>query len=127
MIPTDLRFFTPAEFKHPELVDEHAARLLDAIRGLAGVSLIVTSDARTAEENATAAGSSPTSWHLKGRAFDLRMPESPQAVYRLVRAVVMVMANTPVELELVRGPDDRHVHLAFPNDGRPSTLEVALT
>lgn len=127
MLPTDLRYFTSREFSHPELVDEHAARLLDAIRARYGFPLHVTSDARTAAENAAASGSSPTSWHLKGRAFDLAMPPTPAALWRFVHSVMLVVGQEPVELELVGGPTDHHVHVAFPDDHRPSTLELALT
>lgn len=42
----------------------HAAALLHA-----WPALVVTSGARTARDNARVGGS-PTSWHLKGRAFD---------------------------------------------------------
>lgn len=126
-VPIDLRYFTSAEFKHPELVNAQCARWLDAIRGLSGIPLVITSDARTSAENAAASGSSPTSWHLKGRAFDLRMPVTNQALFRLVRAVVVVMGTEPVELELVHGPTDQHVHLGFPDDMRLSTLELTLT
>jgi peptidase M15-like protein len=126
-VPTNLRFFRVTEFSHPDLVNERAVRYLDAIRGLYGAPLVITSDARTVAENAAASGSSPTSWHLTGRAFDIRMPTTPEALWRLVYAVVLAMGRDPVELELVQGPTDHHVHLGFPDDGRPSTLELHLT
>lgn len=120
-----LRHFAFAEFRHPELVDRGAALALDEIRETYGSPLVLTSDARTLAENA-AAGGSLTSWHLQGRAFDLRMPETPELLWRLVLAVVYEVGAASVELELVSGPNDRHVHIAFPNDGRASRLLLAL-
>jgi peptidase M15-like protein len=103
-VPPDLQYFMPSEFAHPELVLEEAVRFLEAVRAIYGSPLIITSDARTPEENAAASGSSPTSWHLAGRAFDLRYPASPEAVWRFVKSVVVVAAHKPVELELVNNP-----------------------
>ena len=78
-------------------------------------------------ENATAPGSSPTSLHLQGRAFDLRMPKSPESLYRFVEAVIVVARGRPVELELVAGPSDRHIHLGLYSDGgHPPKLELSL-
>lgn len=132
-VPTDLLHFTPGEFHHPELVDESAARFLDAVRTYYGQPLVITSDARTPEENAAASGSSPTSWHLKGRAFDLRMPPFARDLWNLVGAIYRVYGEwkplhgeTSIELELVQGPTDKHIHLALANDGSPNKLELSL-
>lgn len=116
-ITSPLRHFQVSEFRHPELVQNEAAVWLDDIREYADFPLILTSDARTAEENAAASGSSPTSLHLQGRAFDLRYPGSPELVWRFVEAVFIVSGSRPVELELVRSAKDQHLHIALlPND-----------
>ena len=124
----DLPNFRLSEFNHPDLIDQDAAELLQEVRTIYGRSLVVTSDARTAAEN-DAAGGSPTSWHLRGRAFDLRWPADP---WKFVDAVFQVARTlgVRVELELVYSAfayraRDKHVHLAWKNDGTPSELIVA--
>jgi len=112
-VPSGLRYFQPAEFKHPELVEVEAAHFLDDVRAAYGQPLVVTSDARTPEENAAASGSSPTSWHLQGRAFDLKWITNPAALWRFVRAVYQIAGNRGVELELVNSATDKHIHLAL--------------
>lgn len=123
-VPNDLRWFAVTEFRHPELVDTHAARFLDAVRGTAGVPIHLTSDARTPEENAAASGSSPTSLHLTGRAFDFRYPTSPEDVWKLVDAIYLQAAGDPVELELVHSARDQHIHVALLPAGKVSRLIV---
>lgn len=104
MLP-DLRHFHPSEFKHPDLVDGEAARFLDDVRGRFGAPLVLTSDARLPIENAAASGSAPTSWHLVGRAFDLKWLTPAALLWRFTRAVVFAAEawGRPVELELVDG------------------------
>ena len=119
-ITSKLRWFKPEEFRHHELVLDQAAVWLDDIREYYDSPLIVTSDARTPEENAAASGSSPTSWHLQGRAFDLRYPGSPELVWDLVHAIMVVSGSRPVELELVNSARDRHVHIALLPEDRQS-------
>jgi len=122
-----LRYFRPTEFKHVDLVDYSAAMWLDSIRGVYGKPLFLTSDARTPTENEAASGSSPTSLHLLGRAFDLRLPSTPEDLWAFVVAVYRCSQWRSVEVELVSGPQDHHVHIGlYPND-RPSRLELALT
>lgn len=108
-----LRHFDYDEWKHPELVDFSCAVWLDDIREYYDAPLTITSDARTLEENATASGSSPTSLHLQGRAFDLRYPGTPEEVWRLVEAVFVVSGHRAVELELVNSATDKHIHLGL--------------
>lgn len=135
MTPTEiqeLRHFTAAEFRHPELIVPEAARFLDLVRDIYGQPLLVTSDARTPEENAAASGSSPNSLHLQGRAFDLRMPETREELWKLVEAVHFARQRPgfqlAVELELVHGPTDHHVHVGvYPDPWHPSVLELNLT
>lgn len=125
MIRSLLAHFAPAEFRHPELVDDAAAVWLDGIRTHCGFPLVLTSDARTPEENAAASGSSPTSLHLVGRAFDLEWLDDPERLWRLVEAVYLVSGERAVELELVNGPRDRHIHIGlYPNGGHRSRLLI---
>lgn len=123
-ITSTLRHFALSEFRHPERVQNDAAVFLDDVRESCGFSLTITSDARTPEENAAASGSSPTSLHLTGRAFDLRYPATDELVWRLVDAVMLVSGQRPVELELVHSAIDKHVHLALLPADRQSRLEV---
>lgn len=124
MATRPLKHFAPEEFKHWELVDQDAADFLDAVRSVYGQPLVLTSDARTVEENAAASGSSPTSLHLFGRAFDLRWIPDDAALWRFVVAVMHVGAARSLELELVNSDRDKHIHLGLFTDGRPSRLEV---
>lgn len=123
-ITSTLRHFALSEFKHASLVENEAAVWLDDVRDACDFPLTITSDARTPEENAAASGSSPTSLHLTGRAFDLRYPATDELVWRLVDAVMLVSGQRPVELELVHSAIDKHVHLALLPADRQSRLEV---
>lgn len=123
-ITSTLKWFQASEFRHPELVDNAAAVWLDDIRESCGFPLILTSDARTPEENAAASGSSPTSLHLTGRAFDLRYPKSAEDVWRFVDAVYLCSGERPVELELVKSARDQHLHIALLPAGKVSRLLV---
>jgi len=123
-----LRHFAWTEFRHPELVSFQAAQFLDNVREWYGKPIILTSDARTPEENAAAAGSSPTSLHLSGRAFDMQLPVLSDSLWAFVGAVYAAqhVYGGPIELELVKGPTDRHAHIALLPLGRPSRLVLAL-
>lgn len=101
MLPTDLRWFGPREFGHPELVDPVAAYALDAVRGEYGKPIELTDDARLPGE--LPPGASNTSLHYLGRAFDFSYPTTPDLVWRLARAVMRVAEakSLSVELELV--------------------------
>lgn len=123
-ITSPLRHFGLTEFRHPELVLDQAAVFLDDIRDSAGFPLVITSDARTPAENAVASGSSPTSWHLRGRAFDLRYPSTPERVWVFVNAVLLVAGERPVELELVNSAQDKHLHIALLPTGHQSRIIV---
>jgi Peptidase M15 len=125
MIMAPLRHFAATEFRHPELVDNAAAVWLDDIRDLYGFPLTLTSDARSPEENAAASGSSPTSLHLLGRAFDLQWIDDPEHLWSFVEAVYLASGDRAVELELVHGAGDHHLHIGlFPDDGHHSRLLV---
>src|SRR5205807_9664474 len=122
-LTADTRYFALAEFHHPELMDEAFVTWLNKVRAEYGFPLTLTSDARTPEENAAASGSSPTSLHLLGRAFDLQWVDDPERLWRLVDAVYLVSGERPVELELVNSARDRHVQLGlYPDDGHHSRL-----
>lgn len=123
-ITSTLHHFSLSEFRHPELVDNAAATWLDDIREAAGFVLTITSDARTQAENDAASGSSPTSLHLTGHAFDLRYPKTAEEVWRLVDAVFLASGDRPVELELVHSAQDQHIHLALLPAGKTSRLIV---
>lgn len=125
MIQGTLRHFALTEFRHAELIDNAAAVFLDDVRELFGLPLTLTSDARTPEENAAASGSSPTSLHLLGRAFDLQWIADPGHLWRFVEAVYLAAGERAVELELVNGSTDRHIHVGlYPDDGHVSRLLV---
>ena len=123
-----LRWFSQKEFKHPELVLYSAAVFLDDVRQLYGAPLYITADARTLEENNAllTSGAKPNSLHLAGRAFDLRFPPTGEALWQLVKAIQTVAGARPVELELVSGPGDSHVHVGLRDHGA-SRLVLALT
>ena len=123
-VTSPLRWFQVGEFHHPDLVQDAAAVWLDDIREYADFPLVLTSDARTPEENAAASGSSPTSLHLLGRAFDLQYPGDAEQVWRLVEAVFVVSRSRPVELELVHSATDQHVHLGLLAEDRESRLII---
>jgi len=124
----DLPNFKLSEFKHPELIEPLAANFLQAVRDRYGAPIRVTSDARTAAENA-AAGGSALSWHLRGRAFDLRWPADDVLAYKLIRAIILQAEewseDLTLELELVYSERDRHIHFAVKDNRTPSRLIVA--
>ena len=124
---TGLRHFAYSEWKHPELLDYTAAVWLDDIRQTYGAPLELTSDARTLHENAATPGSSPTSLHLIGRAFDLRWIADPVAFWRFVDAVFLTSGARPVELIFPYSVANRHIHLGlYPETATPhqSRLEI---
>lgn len=123
-ITSTLRHFSLTEFHHPDLVQNEAAVWLDDIRESCGFPLTITSDARTQAENDAASGSSPTSLHLQGRAFDLRYPATDEQAWKLVDAVMLVSGVRAVELELVHSAVDKHVHVALLPAGKASRLIV---
>lgn len=126
-----LKHFTPTEWTHPDLVDYSCAVFLDQLREAYGAPITLTSDARTPAENAAASGSSPTSLHLLGRAFDLRWPGDEIHAWAFLRAFFLALGWKPpiteksIELELVHGVTDKHLHFGIFPDARPSRLIVA--
>lgn len=119
-----LHHFAWNEFKHPDLVAYPFAIFLDDVREAFGAPLVLTSDARTAAENAAANGS-PTSLHLQGRAADLHWTPNDAALARFVIAVVTVAAGRPFELEIDVNAASPHLHLGlFPDPAHAATLFV---
>jgi hypothetical protein len=104
MVPSNLRWFPPHEFQHPDLVDEQAVRVLDEVREQYGFPIILTDDARLPGE--APSGASPMSLHYMGRAFDLVFPPTREFAWELLRAIVKVQEATgcSLELELVNNP-----------------------
>jgi len=119
-----LRHFKWSEFHHPELMDYAFCTFVDDVRHEFGFPVVLTSDARTANENAAASGSRPTSRHLAGQAVDFKFPPTANHLWLLVAAVMRCMRAPPVELELVNSAQDQHVHLAWLEPGRASKLLV---
>lgn len=116
-ITTDVEFFPLKDWKHPELIDPRALRWLVEVRREFGEPIVITDDARPPGNRPT--GSSATSLHFLGRAFDLRIRAwSWETLWRFVRAVMTVQARMPaaengVELEVVWSSTDKHAHIGF--------------
>lgn len=123
MLMSDLRYFALSELKHPELDSPDFWAWLDRVRELYGFPLVVTSDGRTAAENAAAPNSSPTSRHLFGEAADFEFPPSMNHLFLLVDAVMHAETDRPIELEIVHD-QNAHVHVAWLPMGRASSLIV---
>jgi uncharacterized protein YcbK (DUF882 family) len=122
-----LRWFRRDEFRNPQLVEQDAAEFLDEVRHAYGKPLVLYSDGRSPDWNKVVGGK-PNSLHVLGRAFDFALPQEREDLWALVRAVIHVqeVKGLGVELELVNGPDDKHVHLGIFHDTRPSRLILAL-
>lgn len=126
---TGIKHFQASEFHHLELVDQDALRWLDAVRDRFGKPLVLTSDARTTDENAVLPGASASSLHLLGRAFDLRWNFDVRDTFALVSAVLHVseVAGCAPELEFVLAGVERHIHLGWFLPGHPGQLELRAT
>lgn len=108
----ELRHFTPSEFRRPDLMDAEFLRWLDLARTTAGVPFIITSDARTAAENA-AVGGWERSLHLRGRAVDLRWPRKRSDILNIVAGILLTrtMATGYLQVELEVTPGNEHIHV----------------
>ena len=124
-----LEHFQVSEFRHPELLAHEFLFWLDRVRHAAGVAFKLTSDGRTPEHNAEVGGA-PSSLHLRGRAVDFTVtPWTPEALARVLVAVCLTPTPQSVgwELELVAGPQDKHVHLGLRAEpGLPNRCVLAL-
>ena len=128
-LTNNLVHFQLSEFRHPELVDAQAAVMLDEVRDRYNKPLVLTSDARTPEENAALAGSSLTSLHLVGRAFDLRWISDPWDRLAFVVAVIGVtrLYGYQPEIEFVLGGAEQHIHLGWYPAGHVGQLELRVS
>lgn len=88
-----LKFFTAEELSCrcgrldcTAAVDVNAANALDELRAAFGEPIVITSGARCPAHNAVVGGEKD-SWHLKGKAFDVR---SPDGVY-MIRLVTLAL------------------------------------
>jgi uncharacterized protein YcbK (DUF882 family) len=126
-LTASLRYFSRDEFRAPHLIAQDAAEFLDEVRHVHAKPLLLYSDGRTPDWN-TVVGGKPGSLHVLGRAFDFALPATREDLWSLVRAVIHVqeIKGVGVELELVSGPDDKHVHLGVFADARPSRFILAL-
>lgn len=124
-LPANLLWFKPNEFKHPDLVDADAAYYLDTVRHRFGFPLYVTDDARVVGDRPP--GSSPSSLHFAGRAFDLRWIQPAERLYHFTKCAMEVAAERQVciELELVNSLRDRHIHIGLQRPGVENELIVA--
>lgn len=120
-----LQFFQASEFRHPEYVDTGAALYLDDVRRQFGYPLYVTDDARLVGDRPP--GSSPSSLHFAGRAFDLKWIQPAERLYHFVDCAMRVAAERRIniELELVNSLQDRHIHLGVQRPGVESELIIA--
>jgi len=128
-VPSTLNWFHPSEFNHPELVSTRAVELLDSIRGIYGLPITVTDDARIIGQELPP-GASGKSLHFLGQAFDIRIRDwSWEELWHFVYVVQMVASKLPaheagVELEIVWSSTDKHAHVGFFFDERPSRLII---
>lgn len=112
MFPSDLRHFTAAEFKFPEMMDVSFLRWLDRVREEAGIPMEITDDGRPA--GVMPEGASKTSLHFRGRAVDVRSRDwSATQKWDLAAAIFALAEEAPgrVELEQVYSPTDKHWHI----------------
>jgi zinc D-Ala-D-Ala carboxypeptidase len=85
------------------VLNPHALDKLQALRNALGAPLILTSAYRSPEHNLRVGGS-PNSYHLSGRAFDVRMENhDPEAFERAAREAGF--------LGLIRYPDKGFIHI----------------
>jgi hypothetical protein len=110
--PTDLRHFSPAEFKFPDRMDVGFLRWLDRVREESGVPMTITDDARP--PGVMPEGASKTSLHFRGRAVDVRSRDwNDMQKWDLAAAIFTLAEEAPgkVEFEQVYSPTDRHWHI----------------
>jgi len=130
----ELKHFSPAEFHFPDEMDEEFLLFLDEVREYAKVPFFLTSDYRTPEHNQQVGGH-PRSLHVKGRAVDFVTPGCRardnqlyyEELFKITDAVMYIATdNDKVQLELVKGSSDYHVHLGLYPDGwlGPSKLII---
>lgn len=93
-----LRYFSPSEYDHPELMDPAFLKIIDEWRERCGFGIVVIDDARTKEEHEAlyraeiqAGKQPPNSAHLRGRALDCR-PVAPS------RERLLIMVGEAIQM-----------------------------
>lgn len=132
MLTHDLRHFKLSEFKHPELVNETAAELLDEIRHQFNRPLKITDDARLSSDLPIGTSGPGKSLHYVGQAFDLHIADFTEEELWLLDDAVHNVANwvcrgtkAGVEWEVVWSSTDKHAHIGFfLGDGRKNRFFV---
>ena len=126
LFPNDLTHFAAGEFQFPDQMDVPFLRWLDRVRGQAGVSFVITDDARPIGQMPE--GASTTSLHFRGRAVDIRSRNWTAGQYWQAVAAVVALADAApgkIELELVHGPKDQHLHLGVDDRAGADQLILA--
>jgi len=132
MLTSKLQHFAYTEFQNPLLVDDTAARALDMVRDLYGKPLTITSDARSAAEEAALPNSATppeSSLHVQGRAFDLRWAfDDPTDCYAFFSAVFSTCRvfgfQAEIEPRTPHSGQSVHMHLGFYLAGHPGKVEL---
>lgn len=122
MKPYFTRTGDPILFNKIEHMDDELLEFLYNVRVQAGISFYITSAWRSAERNLLIGGH-PQSLHPLGRAVDFATKGSRSGdnqlyyedLWKITEAVVREASNTDcgVQLELVKGPTDKHLHLGL--------------
>lgn len=137
-----LRHFRREEFRHPDNVEKEFLEFLDDVREAAGIPFLITSDGRDEETNKKVGGS-PYSLHLfvegrdatavdfttlSSRARDKRQYKLD--LFKILDAIFfeILYLDRELQLELVQGPTDWHIHLGLYPEGdtRESRVVLAL-
>ena len=139
----ELSHFREEEFNYPDEMDQTFLYFLDAVRIRADMPFYLTSDGRTVKTNDAVRGSK-NSLHVFTEVFrasavdfvtDGCKARNAQVYYselwRITESVVLVKSTLArkVQLELVKGPNDWHVHLGLYPDGwkGPDKIILATT
>lgn len=137
-----LQYFKESEFRHPERMDPEFLYWLNTVREWAGVPFIVTSDARSMSHNAKIGGS-PNSLHIfneydsddKVAAIDFTTPKGrarnlqgwQEDLWEINRSIATSnLGDVAIQLELVQGPTDWHIHVAWYPPGDPRKSKIIL-
>ena len=124
----DLRYFNKRAdsvlFDHIEEMNEDFLYWIDEVRHQSGVPFIITSGWRSGK-----------GLHPLGRAIDFATPGSRarddqryyEELFRITKAVMKVPhGNIEIQLELVKGPEDWHVHIGWYELGWPGPSKLIL-
>ena len=129
-----MKNFSPSEFNNLAEMDQDFICFLDEVRTRAGMPFYLTSDYRSSATN-TAAGGHPASLHIKGMAVDFvtRASRARQAqdyyreIWKIAKAVMETPTTRAIQLEIVKGPTDWHLHLGlYPKDA-PNESKIVVT